>query len=103
MATVLLVRHADIDLPLSNDPAAERRHGHRRAAGLADIAGGSGVTAVFTSTFTRTIQTVEPLVARLGLLAHPVPSPAVLAQQVRAGALGSVVVIAGHSNTQSLR
>ena len=99
MTTVLLVRHADIDLPpLSNDPPLNAA-GRRRAADLADIAVGSGVTAVFTSTFTRTIQTVGPLVARLSLVAHPVPPPAVLAQQVAAGALGSVVVIAGHSNT----
>jgi phosphohistidine phosphatase SixA len=99
MTTVLLVRHADIDLPaLSSDPPLNAA-GRRRAAGLAHIAGEAGVTAVFTSTFTRTIQTVGPLVARLGQIAHPVPAPAVLAQQVTAGALGSVVVIAGHSNT----
>src|SRR5688572_3930448 len=94
-----LVRHADIDLPpLSNDPPLSAA-GRRRAADLAHIAGESGVSAVFTSAFRRTIQTVEPLVARLGLLARPVPPPPVLAQQVTAGALGSVVVVAGHSNT----
>ena len=99
MTIVLLVRHADIDLPpVSSDPPLNAA-GRRRAADLAHVAGGAGVTAVFTSTFTRTIQTVGPLVARLGLVAHPVPPPAVLAQQVTAGALGSVVVIAGHSNT----
>lgn len=99
MTTVLLVRHADIDLPaLSSDPPLNAA-GQRRAAGLAHVAGGAGVTAVFTSTFARTIQTVGPLVARLGLVADLVPPPVVLAQQATAGALGSVVVIAGHSNT----
>jgi phosphohistidine phosphatase SixA len=99
MTTVLLVRHADIDLPPRSSNPPLNAAGRLRAGGLAHIAGGAGVTAVFTSTFTRTIQTVGPLVARLGLAAHPVPPPAVLAQQVTAGALGSVVVIAGHSNT----
>jgi phosphohistidine phosphatase SixA len=99
MMTVLLVRHADIDLPpLSSDPPLSAA-GKRRASSLAHVAGGAGETAVFTSTFMRTIQTVGPLGARLGLVAHPDPPPAVLAQQVTAGALGSVVVIAGHSNT----
>jgi phosphohistidine phosphatase SixA len=99
MTTVLLVRHADIDLPaLSSDPPLNAA-GRRRAAGLAHVVGGAGVTAVFTSTFARTIQTVGPLVARLGLVADRVPPPVVLAQQVTAGALGRVVVIAGHSNT----
>jgi broad specificity phosphatase PhoE len=99
VTTVLLVRHADIDLPpLSNNPPLNAA-GRRRAATLARIAAGSGVTAIFTSTFTRTIQTVEPLVARLGLQGNVAPAPAVLAQQVTAGTLGSLVVIAGHSNT----
>lgn len=99
MTTVLLVRHADIDVPpLSNDPHLNAA-GRRRAMGLAHIAGGSGVTAIFTSTFTRTVQTVQPLAIQLGLVARPVPPPAVLAQQVTAGGLGNVVVIAGHSNT----
>ena len=106
-------RQSEVDA-MTNSPArAARRYRSARAVersaierrrpapggGFAHIAGEAGVTAVFTSTFTRTIQTVGPLVARLGQIAHPVPAPAVLAQQVTAGALGSVVVIAGHSNT----
>ena len=88
MTIVLLVRHADIDLPaLSSDPPLNAA-GRRRAAGLAHVAGGAGVTAVFTSTFARTIQTVGPLVARLGLVARPVPAPAVWRNRSQRGGSG---------------
>src|SRR3954447_13028913 len=101
MTTVLLVRHADIDLPLpagSNDPPLNAA-GRARAETLAHVAGAAGVTTVFTSPFARTKQTVGPLAARLGVQPREVPSPQVLAHEVSSGATGEVVLIAGHSNT----
>jgi hypothetical protein len=44
-------------------------------------------------------QTVAPLAASLAIEPSDVPAPAVLAQQVSSGALGRVILIAGHSNT----
>jgi phosphohistidine phosphatase SixA len=99
MITVLLVRHADIDLPPQTTNPPLNAAGRHRAEDLARSAEGSGVSAIFTSTFLRTVETVGPLAARLSLVAPPVPPPAVLAQQVRAGALGATIVVAGHSNT----
>jgi phosphohistidine phosphatase SixA len=101
MIVVLLVRHADIDLPPppgSNDPPLNAA-GRARAEALAHVAGRAGVTTIFTSPFVRTKQTVEPLAARSGLRPRQVPPPPALANEVLSGAAGAVVLIAGHSNT----
>jgi phosphohistidine phosphatase SixA len=99
MITVLLVRHADIDVPPASDDPPLNAAGRRRAETLAHVAGTAGVTSVFTSSLIRAKQTVEPLVARVGLNPAEVPPPSVLAQRVVSGTLGGVVLIAGHSNT----
>ncbi|QEL15680.1 histidine phosphatase family protein [Limnoglobus roseus] len=101
MPTILFVRHADIDVPpalgATNPPL--NTAGQARATDLARVVGSAGVTAVFTSALTRTKQTVKPLATQLGLQPHEVPTPAELAQKMLAGALGPVVLVAGHSNT----
>jgi phosphohistidine phosphatase SixA len=99
MITVLLVRHADIDLPPSSSNPPLNAKGRARADTLAHIASDAGVTAVFTSSFMRTKQTAEPLAARLGLQTQVTPPPPTFAQQVVSGALGEVIVVAGHSDT----
>ena len=99
MTTVLLVRHADIDLPPSSDDPPLNSAGHERAEMLAHVAGGAGVTAILTSSLTRTKQTAGPLATRLGLGPREAPPPPVLASQLLSGTLGQVVVVAGHSNT----
>jgi len=99
MPTVLAVRHADIDLPpVDNDPPLNPA-GRQRARALARLVGPAGITAILTSEFTRTQQTVAPVAHELGLDLQIGPSPTVLAAQVRAGELGDVVLVAGHSNT----
>ena len=99
MITVLLVRHADIDLPPGSSNPPLNAKGRARADTVAHIAGDAGVTAVFTSSFTRTKQTAEPLAARLGLQPQVAPPPLTFAQQVVSGTLGDVIVVAGHSDT----
>ncbi|MFI7600422.1 histidine phosphatase family protein [Actinoplanes sp. NPDC049681] len=99
MITILLVRHADIDLPpVTADPPLND-DGRERAEALAHVLGSAGVTTVFTSSFARTKQTVEPLLKTLGITAREMPSAAAVARKARAGELGDLVVIAGHSNT----
>lgn len=99
MITVVLVRHADIDLPPTSTDPPLNSAGHTRAEALAHVAGAASVTAVLHSPFLRTKQTVAPLAAQLGLQPQEAPAPAVLAQQVLSGELGEVILIAGHSNT----
>lgn len=99
MATVLLTRHADIDLPsVSPDPGLNAA-GIERAKLLANTLSAARVDAVFTSSFLRTKQTAAPLATLLRLQPRKVPPPPNLAQQVRAGGLGEVVLVVGHSNT----
>ena len=102
MVTVLLVRHADIDLPPGSTDPPLNSDGQTRARALAHVAGSAEVSAIFTSTFTRTKQTAKPLADRLGLQPQEVPQPEhpdVLAQQILSGQFGAVVLIAGHSDT----
>ena len=99
IATVLVVRHADIDLPPSSGNPALNAEGRLRADALARVVGDAGVTAIFTSQFIRTRQTVAPIAAQLGLTPQLVPPPTVFAQQVRTGEPGDVVLVAGHSDT----
>ena len=99
MTTILAVRHADIDLPtLGTDPSLNSA-GAQRALALAQLTGSAGISTILTSQFTRTKLTVAPTAQLLGLVPTVTPPPQELAQQVRAGHLGNVILIAGHSNT----
>jgi phosphohistidine phosphatase SixA len=99
VTTILLVRHADIDLPPTTADPSLNEAGRVRAAALAYVAGSAGVTTVFTSPLTRTKETVAPIVEALGVHAREMPPADTVARQARAGQLGAVVLIAGHSNT----
>jgi phosphohistidine phosphatase SixA len=99
VTTILLVRHADIDLPPATADPSLNEAGRQRAAALAHVAGSAGVTTVFTSPLTRTKETVAPVAEAVGVEPREMPPANVVAQQARAGELGDVVLIAGHSNT----
>jgi phosphohistidine phosphatase SixA len=99
MVTVLAVRHADIDLPPGSEDPDLSAAGRVRADALAHVVGVSGVSTILTSQFARTKQTVEPTVRELGLLPRLAPPTSTLARDARAGQLGNVVLVAGHSNT----
>jgi broad specificity phosphatase PhoE len=99
MKSVLLVRHADIDLPANSPDPALNAAGRMRAETLADSVEQAGVTAIFTSALLRTRQTVAPLADRLGILSQEAPESLILAEKIRTGTLGETVLIAGHSNT----
>ena len=97
MLKVLLVRHADIDLPPTSPDPPLNNAGRLRAQALARVAGVAGISAVFTSEFQRTKQTATPLAARLAL--QPQIASATLVSSLLAGPGGATVLIVGHSNT----
>jgi broad specificity phosphatase PhoE len=99
MKTVLLARHADIDLPATSSDPVLNAAGTQRAEELAHVVGGAAVTSVFTSRFRRTRLTAAPLAARLGRQPDLVPPPEEFARPVLAGELGAVVMVVGHSDT----
>ena len=101
MKTVLLLRHADIDVPDGPEPPVLPLNalGQTRARELARILGGAGVTAVFVSPILRTHQTAAPLTTLLGFpfqIRDAVPETV---QGLLAEEAGPVVVVVGHSNT----
>jgi broad specificity phosphatase PhoE len=97
MLKVLVVRHADIDLPRTSPDPPLNNAGRLRARALAHAATAAGVTAIFTSEFARTKQTAEPLAARLGL--RPQEASGTLIGDLLGAPNGAVVLIVGHSNT----
>jgi phosphohistidine phosphatase SixA len=99
MITILLVRHADIDRPPASSDPGLNDAGRARAEELAHVVGSAGVTTVFTSPLRRTKETAEPACKALGIDASEMPPAAAVAAAARAGSLGGVVLIAGHSNT----
>lgn len=97
--TVIVVRHAEKQTG-SDDPELTLA-GEERSHRLRDLAIDAGVTAVFASQFKRTQATVEPLASALGLPVQIVDArdTSGLVQRIVGDDAGSVVVVAGHSNT----
>jgi broad specificity phosphatase PhoE len=99
---ILLVRHAEAQ-PGSADPSLTDE-GRARAACLARVLGGEGVTHVVTSALLRTKETAAPLAAARSLeplVRDPMDTTA-LATELLALPKGSVVLVVGHSNTLPL-
>lgn len=95
---VLIVHHADIDLPVDPQSAPDpdlNEAGRARAQGLARTLGDTDVDAIFSSTYARCMQTAEPLAARVGLpLEVRLPTPtAPLAREIRTRYAGGTVVV----------
>jgi phosphohistidine phosphatase SixA len=66
---------------------------------MATLWDAAGVSTIFTSSFRRTKQTVQPLAARLGIQDREAPPVSDLVREVKSGEVGPVILIAGHSNT----
>jgi broad specificity phosphatase PhoE len=95
---VVIVRHAERadqseDSPLSSAGVA-------RAELLARILASSGVSAIYTTQFQRTIKTAEPLANLLKLkMTNSEMSAAELVKTLRAKHANATVLVVGHSNT----
>jgi len=109
--TVFLIRHAEKeDEPRENPPL--KKEGVARSQELARLLAGAGIKAIYTSQFTRTRQTAEPLAAKLGLTATTIslksnPSnPRLIAEESTAEVVNKIlqgagenVLVIGHSNS----
>ena len=100
VTTVLLLRHAEKSATPSNDPPLSEA-GQARAQTLVHVAGEAGMTAIYTTEFLRTQQTVQPLATHLSLTINQVNVNDVegLVYQVLSDQRGEIVMICGHSNT----
>jgi len=109
--TVFLIRHAERqDEPRQDPPLTDA--GVARSQALARLLSNAGVKAIFTSQYTRTKQTAEPLATKLGLTVAPFtlklnPSnPRQIAEESTAEVTnkilersGQSVLVVGHSNS----
>ncbi len=99
--TVILVRHAEKG-PEARDPSLSPE-GRERASTLAHVLGEVDVAAIYSTQFTRTLQTAEPAARRLGMAVTIVSAGATYVQEmvriIRADHVGQVVVVVSHSNT----
>jgi broad specificity phosphatase PhoE len=98
--TVLVVRHAEkaTDDPL--DPALSEA-GEERAVALARLLEDADVSHLYATEFRRTQDTLAPLSVVSGAAVQMVPArdPRALVSAISNLPRGSVVVVAGHSNT----
>jgi phosphohistidine phosphatase SixA len=100
---VVLIRHAD-PAPGDDNPGLSAA-GTRKAATLARMLAGTGVTAIFTSSLRRTKDTAAPLAAQLTITPSVIDDDfATAAAQVKAAGsaaatAGACVLVVGHSNT----
>ena len=109
--TVFLVRHAEKEDEPRQDPPL-KKEGVARSQELARLLGGAGIKTIYTSQFTRTKLTAEPLATKLGLTATAIslksnPSnPRLIAEESTAEVVNKImerpgenVLVVGHSNS----
>lgn len=109
--TVFLIRHAEREDEPRQDPPL-KKEGVARSQELARLLSNAGIKAIFTSQFTRTKQTAEPLATKLGITPTPftlkinpsntrqiaAESTAEVTNKILERA-GESVLVVGHSNS----
>ena len=109
--TVFLIRHAEREDEPRQDPPL-KKEGVARSKELARLLGNAGIKTIFTSQFTRTKQTAEPLATKLGLTAAQISlksnptNPRQIAEESTAEVVNKImerpgenVLVVGHSNS----
>jgi broad specificity phosphatase PhoE len=109
--TVFLVRHAEREPDPQQDPLLDQK-GIARSQELARLLAPAGIKVIFTSQFTRTKQTAEPLANKLGLTATEIRlksnpnNPKLIAEESTKEVVNKVlegpgqnVLVVGHSNS----
>ena len=92
--TVVIVRHAE---RIENDALTE--DGEKRAETLARLLSNNGVSAIFSTDTTRTIETVNNTAERLGIPIQFYSSIQDVADLIKSEYAGKVVLVVGHSPT----
>lgn len=95
---VYLVRHAETVADGGDDPALSPA-GHERAARLARMLVGAGVTAVHTTPYNRTRGTAEAVARALGLTSSEYDPADLPGLAARLKGEGGTHLVVGHSNT----
>lgn len=98
--TFILLRHAEKEMKKNtNDPDLSEA-GKKRANRLALMLDKTHITAIYSSDYQRTRQTVQPLAQRKGLTVQTyVPNKEEDMDMILAKNKGGTILVAGHSNT----
>ena len=109
--TVFLIRHAEKEDEPRQDPPL-KKEGVARSQELARLLGGAGIKSIYTSQFTRTKLTADPLATKLGLTAAAISlksnpaNPRQIAEESTAEVVNKIlerpgenVLVVGHSNS----
>ena len=96
--TVILVRHAERLATPGNDPDLSAA-GKKRAKLLFHILSRANVSAIYTSKFTRTKQTAQPLAEVLGLMPIEATEAPVIKDLILGNHAGMTVLVVGHTDT----
>lgn len=98
--TVILVRHAEKAQDDPRDPGLSEV-GVRRAAALAALLAGTGVTHVFATDYRRTRDTAGPVASdgALEVASYDPRDPEAVAKRIAELPAGSIALVVGHSNT----
>ncbi len=101
VTTIILVRHAEKHIEPNNPNPALTAAGQERAQTLLRMFGESGITAIYATQYLRTQATSSPLASRLGIKVNQLDARNTeeLVRQIKSNHLGSVVFVAGHSNS----
>lgn len=99
---IYIVRHAEKDITNPKDTNPDlNSEGRKRAKALNHYLRKVKIDAAFSTSFKRTMQTVEPVALRNGITAKPYDSkkPENLVKVIRSQYEGKNILVAGHSNT----
>lgn len=99
--TVILIRHAERNNPTpdNQDPQLNAA-GRIRAQRLIHVLGGSGIEAIYTSHFVRSIETARPLAEHLGgMTTVQLDEARAIRDDILKNHPGKSVLVVGHSDT----
>lgn len=99
LTTFILVRHAEKTDDGTDDPPLSTK-GKERAQDLASMLKQADISAVYTTPYKRTRQTITPIARQKGLDINTYdPSESTFADSLFAKNKGGTILISGHSNT----
>jgi 2,3-bisphosphoglycerate-dependent phosphoglycerate mutase len=100
ITTFILIRHAEKDLTQSTNDPDLSPEGKKRARKLADLLNETDVTAIYSTPYKRTRQTVEVLASQksLNILEYNANKEEDIDSMLTAHA-GGTIIVSGHSNT----
>ncbi len=102
--TIIFVRHAEKDISIDNDPGlteAGKRRVFELSRQLKDADVVAGIDAIYSTSFKRNIETVEPLARNLNLDIHKYEKNdyAKVLEEILDTYKGKIILVVGHSDT----